>query len=72
MDRVMFQADRALLERVRRAARDRRVSVSEFVRNALEHELATSADGPPPLTSVGAIRTGGQARKREYAPEPWR
>jgi hypothetical protein len=72
MERVMIQADRALLERARRAARERGVSFPQLVRDALEHELASRRGPQRPLTSVGAVSTGGEARRREYAPEPWR
>lgn len=68
----MFQADRPLLERARRTARRRGITFPELVRQALEHELGARADEPRPLSSVGIIDTKGQARHREYAPEPWR
>jgi hypothetical protein len=72
MERVMFQADRLLLERARRTARRRGITFPEFVRQALEHELDARADQPRALSCVGIIDTRGQARRREYAPEPWR
>jgi hypothetical protein len=68
----MIQADRALLERARRAARERGVTFPQFVRDALERELATRAQAPRPLTCAGVITTGGKARKRSYAPDTWR
>jgi ribbon-helix-helix CopG family protein len=67
----MIQADPDLLERARRAARERGVSFPELVREALEHELARS--GPPPEPrAVGVISTGGRARQRSYEPDAWR
>ncbi len=68
----MVQADRALLERARRAARARGVTFPQLVREALEHELATREETVRPLTCVGAISTGGRARQRAYEPDPWR
>jgi hypothetical protein len=72
MERVMVQADKALLERARRAARERGVTFPQLVREALEHELATRSAPAPPLSCAGAIRTGGRARKRAYEPDSWR
>ncbi|MET0762889.1 MAG: hypothetical protein ABWZ63_11240 [Thermoleophilaceae bacterium] len=72
MERVMIQADRALLERARRAARERGVTFPQLVREALEHELATRADPPRGLSCSGAISTGGRARERAYEPDVWR
>jgi hypothetical protein len=72
MKRVMIQADGALLERARRAARERGVTFPQLVRDALEHELGPRSGSPRPLSSVGAVSTGGRAREREYAPDAWR
>lgn len=72
MERVMIQADPALLERARRVARERGVTFPQLVREALEHELGPSSGLPPRLASAGVIRTGGCARRDEYAPDPWR
>jgi hypothetical protein len=72
MERVMIQADRALLERARRAARERGVSFPQLVRDALEHELATRADPPRRLSCSGVISTEGHARERAYQPDAWR
>lgn len=68
----MVQADRALLERARRAARERGVTFPQLVREALEHELATRGEPARPLSCVGAISTRGRARKRTYEPDAWR
>jgi hypothetical protein len=72
MRRVMIQADQALLERARRAARARGVTFPQFVREALERELAAGTARPRPLHSTGAVSTGGRAREREYEPDDWR
>jgi hypothetical protein len=72
MERVMIQADPALLERARRAARERGVTFPQLVRDALEHELTTRSGPPRPLSSAGVISTGGRARERGYEPDPWR
>lgn len=68
----MIQADQALLERARRAARERGVTFPQLVRDALEHELASRSAPPRRLSSTGAISTGGQARRRAYEPDAWR
>lgn len=68
----MVQADKGLLERARRAARERGVTFPQLVRDALEHELTARTGPPRPLSCVGAIRTGGQARERAFEPDPWR
>jgi hypothetical protein len=72
MQRVMFQADRALLERARRAARERGITFPQLVREALEHELGPRSGAPRPLSSAGAVSTGGRARARSYEPDAWR
>jgi len=72
MTRVMIQADRALLERARRAARERGVTFPQLVRDALEHELGPASGVPRQLSSVGAISTDGLARERAYEPDAWR
>jgi hypothetical protein len=68
----MIQADRALLERARKAARERGVTFPQLVRDALEHELATRAEAPRRLSCAGVISTGGKARRRTYRPDAWR
>jgi hypothetical protein len=72
MERVMIQADKALLERARRAAHERGVTFPQLVREALEHELTTRTESARPLSCIGAIRTGGRARERAYEPDAWR
>jgi hypothetical protein len=68
----MFQADRALLERARRAARERGVTFPQLVREALEHELGPRAGMPRRLSSAGVVSTRGRARERAYEPDAWR
>jgi len=68
----MIQADRVLLERARRAARERGVTFPQLVRDALEHELGPGSGSPPRLGSAGVIRTNGAARQGSYEPDPWR
>jgi hypothetical protein len=76
MKRIMVQADERLLERARRRASERGVSVAQVFRDALERDLGDEAP-PPALTSVGAVRShNGDLSQRasadEYEPEPYR
>lgn len=68
----MIQADPLLLERARRAARERGVTFPQLVREALERELITRSEPPRRLSCAGVISTNGQARGRGYEPDPWR
>ena len=68
----MIQADDDLLERARRAARARGVTFPQFVREALERELAPMSRPRRRLACTGVVSTGGQARQREYEPDAWR
>ncbi|MSO40977.1 MAG: ribbon-helix-helix protein, CopG family [Solirubrobacterales bacterium] len=74
MKRMLFQAGEDLLERARRRARERGVSVSQIVREALERELGDGA--PPALTCIGAGEGTGESlaeRVEElWEPDPWR
>jgi hypothetical protein len=72
MQRVMIQADRALLDRVHQAARERRVTFPQLVREALERELALSTAPPSKLSCAGVISTEGRARTGVYEPDLWR
>lgn len=72
MQRVMIQVEPSLLEQAKRAARERGVSFPQLVREALARELALSAEPIRPLTSIGVLDTQGEARRRDYQPEPWR
>ena len=67
----MIQADRGLLERARKAAHARGVTFPQLVREALEHELAREGTPPEPRF-IGALSSGGAARRRTYEPDPWR
>lgn len=76
MRRMMIQADEALLERARRLADDRGVSVAQVVRDALEREVGPSAPQPE-IRSAGAFDSGRDDLSRraaddEYAPPPFR
>ena len=72
MQRVMIQADRALLERAQRAAHERGVSFPQLVRESLERELSLGAPQTKPISCVGVIDTAGRARARTYEPDAWR
>ena len=74
MKRIMIQADEELLERARRRAAERGVSIAQIVREALEKELGVRQ---PPLTCVGTFRSGRgdlsrRASEDEFEPDPWR
>jgi hypothetical protein len=70
---MIFQADSALLARVRRCARDRGISTLQVIRAALERELA---EGPrPPLRSIGVVEGPGNlagSLGEIYQPDPFR
>ena len=77
MQRIMVQADEALLRRARTVAADRGVSLAQLVRDALERELGTG--GPQPeIRSAGAFASGaGDLARRTsdddaYVPPPFR
>jgi len=79
MRRLMIQAEPQLLERAKRRARERGVSVAQVVREALEHELAVDGEQPlaPALGCIGIGRSGRRdlsrrASEDEYEPEPFR
>ncbi len=77
MKRIVIQADERLLDRARRRAAERDVSVAKVVREALERELGYEQDPPPPATCIGAVssETGDLSRKAsddEFEPEPYR
>jgi len=67
----MIQADEALLARARKAAGDRGITFPQLVRDALERELGANEQAAP-LSSTGAVDSGGEARRREYRPDAWR
>jgi len=72
MKRVMIQADEELLDRAQRAARERGVTFPQFVRQALERELAPHSRPTRRLACAGVVSTGGEAGRREYEPDAWR
>ncbi|MGH2865228.1 MAG: hypothetical protein ACRDJX_08270 [Solirubrobacteraceae bacterium] len=79
MQRLMIQAEPELVERAKRRARERGVSVARVVREALEHELGVDEEEPlaPPLHCIGIGRSGcgdlsRRASEDEYEPEPFR
>lgn len=77
MRRMVIQADEALLDRARRRAADRGVSVAQLVREALERELGP-ATPTPDIRCAGAFASGaGDLARRtgecaEYEPPRFR
>ena len=75
MRRLMIQADEALLERARRRAAERGVSIAQLVREALERELGPDLQ-PAPHSLAGFSSGRGDLSRRagddEYEPPPWR
>jgi hypothetical protein len=75
MKRIMIQADEALLERAKRRAADRGVSMAQLIREALERELGPAAPQPE-VQCAGVFRSGhGSLARRagdDYEPEPFR
>lgn len=72
----MIQAEEALLDRAKRRAADRGVSVAQLVREALERELGP-ASPTPDVRCAGAFSSGqGDLARRagddEYEPPPFR
>jgi len=80
MQRLMIQAEPELVQRTKRRARERGVSVAQVVREAIERELGSTAEDeriPPPLSCIGAFRSGRSDLSRLasgdiFEPEPWR
>lgn len=80
MQRLMIQAEPELVERAKRRARERGVSVAQVVREAMEHELRSTEPEepiPPPLRCIGAFSSergdlSRRASEDEYEPEPFR
>lgn len=75
MRRLIVQADEELLERARRRAVERGVSVAQVVRDALEVELGR--DRQPEPRSLGKYRSGTRdlsqrASDDRYVPPAWR
>ena len=80
MQRLMIQAEPELIERAKRRARERGVSVAQVVREAMERELGSVDEEepiPPPLTCIGVISSGRSdlsrlASEDIFEPEPFR
>jgi hypothetical protein len=78
MQRFMIQAEPDLIERAKRRALERGVSVAQVVREAMEHELGVDEEPlAPPLTLIGAFSSehgdlSRRASEDEYEPEPFR
>jgi hypothetical protein len=79
MQRLMIQAEPELLQRAKRRAAERGLSVAQVVRDAIEHELGPAGEEPipPPLTCIGAFSSArGDLSRRasadEYEPPPFR
>ena len=75
MRRLIIQANDELLERARRRAAARGVSIAQVVRDALEKELGD--ERPPEPLSLGKYRSGSgdlsrRASEDEYEPTSWR
>ena len=79
MQRLMIQAEPELVERAKRRARERGVSVAQVVREAMEHELGSAEEEqiPPPLTCIGVFSSGRSdlsrlASEDIFEPDTWR
>jgi hypothetical protein len=76
MQRLMIQAEPELVERTKRRAAERGVSVAQVVREALGHELGDDSEQPL-FSMVGALRSGRSdlsrlASEDIFYPAPWR
>jgi hypothetical protein len=76
MQRLMIQAEPELIERAKRRASERGVSVAQVVREAMEHELGDEP-AQPPFSLIGAFDSGRSdlselASEDVFEPEPWR
>jgi hypothetical protein len=72
----MIQAEPQLIERAKRRATERGVSVAQVVREAIEHELGNEPHQPP-FSLIGAFSSGRSdlsklASEDTFEPEPWR
>jgi hypothetical protein len=78
MQRLMIQAEPELVERAKRRAAERGVSMAQFLREAMERELASSGEHvPPPLTCAGVFDSGRSdlselASDHIFMPRSWR
>jgi hypothetical protein len=77
MQRLMIQAEPELIQRAKRRATERGISVAQVVREAMQHELGPNEERiPPPLTCIGAFSSGRSdlselASGDFYEPDPW-
>jgi hypothetical protein len=77
MQRLMIQAEPELIERAKRRATERGVSVAQVVREAMRHEFGFAEERiPPPLTCIGVFDSGRSdlselASEDVYEPDPW-
>jgi hypothetical protein len=76
MQRLMIQAEPELVERAKRRATERGVSVAQVVREAMERDLGDEPQ-PPPFSLIGAFASkhgdlSRRASEDEYEPEPFR
>ena len=72
MRRIMIQADEKLLERARRRAAERGVSIAQLVRDALEKELGTQPKPHFGVFNSGVGDLSRRASEDEFEPDPWR
>jgi hypothetical protein len=79
MQRLMIQAEPELVERAKRRAAERGVSVAQVVRDAMEHDLGQADEEriPPPLTCIGVMKSGRSDLSRLagediFEPASWR
>jgi hypothetical protein len=76
MQRLMIQADAELVERAKRRAAERGVSVAQVVREAMERDLGREPQQPS-FSLIGAFTSGRSdlsrlASEDVFEPEPWR
>jgi hypothetical protein len=76
MQRLMIQAEPELVERAKRRARERGVSVAQVVREAMERDFGDEPQQPP-FTMIGAFRSGRSdlarlASEDIFEPDSWR
>jgi plasmid stability protein len=75
MSRLIIQAEDELLDRARRRAAERGVSIAQVVRDALEAALENDRPRIPENLgkfSSGFTDTAERAGNDEYVPPPWR
>jgi hypothetical protein len=79
MQRLTIRAEPALIDRAKRRASERGLSVSQVVCEAMRRYLDDAEEEriPPPLTCIGAFSSGRSdlsrlASEDIFMPEPWR